>query len=91
VSSGDSAANAGELRVELITEQMTSLLGHVRSAGERLTAQDRLQLAQATALLVDASRVEEGLPTEIGVQRSVTALEDALQMLAEEAEGAEEA
>jgi hypothetical protein len=80
----------GQLRSELITAQLQSLLGYVRSSGERLTSEDRLHLAQATTLLTDSARLEEGLPGEIGVVHSVTSLEDALQMLAEEAEGAEE-
>jgi hypothetical protein len=76
---------------ELVTEQLSALLGYVRSAGERLNAQDRLRLSRATVLLLDASRLEEGLTTEIGVVRSVTCIKDAFQMLQEEAEGAEEA
>jgi hypothetical protein len=51
---------------------------------------ERLALARATSLLCDADRLEQGLPTEIGVVRSATALEDALQMLAEENQEAEE-
>jgi hypothetical protein len=51
---------------------------------------DRLWLAQATALLCDSARIEQGLSTEIGVVRSVTTLEDALQLLQEETEDAEE-
>jgi hypothetical protein len=47
-------------------------------------------VAQATALLVDAARLEEGLPTEVQVLRSVTALEDALAMLVEESQEAED-
>jgi hypothetical protein len=47
-------------------------------------------VAQATALLVEADRLEEGFPGEVSVVRSVTCIEDALQMLVEEAEGAEE-
>jgi hypothetical protein len=77
-----------QLRSELVHEQLSALLGYVRSAGERLNAQDRLRLARATALLVDAARLEEGPPGEIGVVRSVACIEDALQMLVEEAEGA---
>ena len=50
---------------------------------------DRLRLARATALLCDSARIEQGLPTEIGVVRSVTALEDTLQLLQEETEDAE--
>jgi hypothetical protein len=50
---------------------------------------ERDRLARATALLVDAARLEEGLPGEIGVVRSVTCIEDALQTLVGEAEGAE--
>jgi hypothetical protein len=82
--------STGELRTELVGDQLSSLLGYVRSAGERLNSEDRLRLAQATALLVDAERVEQGLPTEIGVTRSVTSLEDALQLLSEETADAEE-
>jgi hypothetical protein len=52
----------GQLRSELITAQLQSLLGFVRSAEERLNDQDRLRLAQATTLLVDSARLEEGLP-----------------------------
>ena len=51
---------------------------------------ERDRLVRATALLVDAARLEEGLPGEIRVVRSVTCVEDALQTLAGEAEGAEE-
>jgi hypothetical protein len=52
---------------------------------------ERDRLARATALLVDAARLKERLPGEIGVVCSVTCIEDALQTLAGEAEGAEEA
>jgi hypothetical protein len=50
--------STGELRTELVGDQLSSLLGYVRSDGERLNSEDRLRLAQATALLVDAERVE---------------------------------
>jgi hypothetical protein len=83
-------STARPLRTELLQEQLQSLLGFVRGAGEELNAQDRLHLARATALLVDSSRIEEGLPTEIGVVRNVTCLEDALQLLVEDAAEAEE-
>jgi hypothetical protein len=73
-----------------VHEQVCALLGHVRRAGESLTAQDRLHLAQATALLLETSRVEQGLPGEITVVRSVTCIEDALQMLQDERDEAEE-
>jgi hypothetical protein len=49
---------------------------------------ERDRLVRATALLVDAARLEEGLPGELGVVRLVTCIEDALQMLVEEAEEA---
>lgn len=80
------------MRLGVIHEQLDALLGHVQrsEAGESLTAQDRLHLAQATALLLEASRVEQGLPGEITVVRSVTCIEDALQMLQEERDEAEE-
>jgi hypothetical protein len=51
----------------------------------------RLMVAQATVLLLETSRVERGLPEEITVVRSVTCIEDALQMLQEERAEAEEA
>lgn len=79
-----------QLRVEIVHEQLEALLGDVRRAGESLTARDRLHLAQATALLLETSRVEQGLPGEIIVVRSVTCIEDALMMLQEEREEAEE-
>jgi hypothetical protein len=47
--------------------------------------------AQTTSFLASASRLEEGLAQEISVVRSVTSIEDALQMLEEEREKAEEA
>jgi hypothetical protein len=53
-------------------------------------AAEWLSVAQATALLVDAARLEEGLPTEVQVLRSVTCIEDALRMLVEENQEAEE-
>ena len=79
------------LRATLVREQLQALLGHVRRAGESLTPQDRLRLSKATALLTGASRLEEGLPQEISVLRNVTSLEDALALITEEAEEAEEA
>jgi hypothetical protein len=73
-----------------VRAQLQALLAYVRNLSDDLTAADWLSVAQATALLCDTSRTEEGLPTEVSVIRSVSSLEDALAVLSEENQEAEE-
>ncbi len=79
----------GELRGQLLRLQLQGLHDHVQVV-ETLTPLERLHLARATCLLLEAERLEQGEPSEITVVRSVTALEDALQLLVEDNEEAEE-
>jgi hypothetical protein len=79
-----------KVRAALIAAQQQGILEHVVDAGPRMSAGDRLALARATALLIDCDRLEAGKPTEVSVVRSVSSLEDALQVLIEDSEGAEE-
>jgi hypothetical protein len=80
------------LRERLVATQLAALEAHTKRRWPwPLSGRDRLHLARASEILLKASRLEEGLPSEINVMREgMATVADAIDLLAAEEQEAEE-